>query len=349
MLLGILATVLLGALAFWWGMRIGQLLLKQGATANDLFKGKASFSLLFLGLYFLFILLALNIPQAQAFPIELRIYGMRITWTILRVTLLGMCGVAFTVSWHTARLQILAVLLVGGLGLSGFFAAENYFLSPIYTTLQDNLQPNGVFQQTSASSCAPSALATILRRWGLPATESEVARLAGTSRLGTSMPQLIEAARALAMDGLELSPTWEQMQRINRPGVLATWLFYLHGKAAHATALIALDDTTATIADPAFGKIYQVNRQQFDRLWRRQYVPIFRPADLTVTPTEVASYLHQLGFLPNSSDGLPSPSRLEAAIQQFQQVIGVKATGELTPETVLLLTGPFLRGVPTLQ
>jgi predicted double-glycine peptidase len=357
MSLGILASLLLGALTFWWGVRFGRLLLRKGATADDLFKGKNSVSLAFLGLYVLLIVLALYLPQLQALPLAVRVYGMQVTWTILRIALLGMCGVAFIVSWKTARIQVIAVVLMGLLGLVSFTAAESYFLAPIHSSLRDNLRPNGVFQQTSSSSCAPAALATILRRWGLDANESSVARLAHTSRLGTSMPQLIVAAHGFGMDGLELSPTWEQMRRINRPGVLATWLYSQdRGRDAHATALLGLSKDTATIADPAFGKIYEVNRAQFDRIWRRQYVPIFRPTDTLIDPAKAVEYLQKLGFLnqPTASQAnlARNPvdvSALTIAVQRFQLAFGLKTTGQLDPETVLMLTGPFLEGVPTLN
>ncbi|MBE9177352.1 peptidoglycan-binding protein [Oculatella sp. LEGE 06141] len=336
-------TILLGALLFRWGMRFGRLMLRKGATANDLFKGKASVSLAFLGLYFSLLLLALYVPQFQGLPLEWRVYGMRVTWTILRVTLLGFCGVAFMVSWKTARSQVVAVALIGLIGLGGFTAAETYFLAPIYASLNDNLQPNGVFRQTSNSSCAPAALATVLRLWDFDATESEVARFAGTSRLGTSMPQLIVAAQAMGMDGVELFPTWEQMQQVNRPGVLATWLYSETGRAPHAVALIGLKDNTATIADPAFGRIFQIDRTQFERIWRKEYVPIFRPEEGGLIQSQATDYLRQLGFLNRPSDSL------NAAVQRFQQASGLRVNGELDAPTVLLLSGPFLSQVPTLE
>ncbi len=343
MLLEIIATLSLGGLFFRWGLRFGRLMLRKGATANDLFKGKTSLSLLFLGLYIGLIVLALNVPQMQFLPVEWRVYGMRITWTIMRVVLLGFCGLAYIVSWQTARLQVVAVALIGVLGLAGFSASEDYFLAPIYTWLHDNLQPNGVYKQTSMSSCAPSALATVLRLWHIDATESGVARLAGTSRLGTSMPQLIVAARELGMDGLELSPTWEQMQRINRPGVLGVWLIDGARKLPHAVALLAMNNELVAIGDPALGKIYTLNQAQFAQIWRQQYVPIFRESDRFVTRQQAADYLLRLGY-PSASS-----RNLQDAVRRFQTAIGMKATGELDSQTVLLLTGPFLAGVPTLM
>lgn len=343
MLLETIATILFGSLLFFLGMRLGQVLVRQGSTANDLFKGRPLLSLAFLGCYFGLLLLALNVPQMQILPLTWRVYGMQVTWTVMRVLLLGACGVAFTVSWYTSRIQVLAVVLIGLLGVGGFSSVEAYFLAPIHATLEDNLLPNGVFKQTSNSSCAPAALATTLRRWGLDATESEVARLAGTSRLGTSMPQLIVAAHAMGMDGMELSPTWAQMQQINRIGVLGVWLFNGARKLPHAVALLSLNDDVATIADPARGRIFHLGHAEFDLVWRHQYVPIFRPADTFLTNAQAADYLYRLGYLTQPS------GNLHRAVQQFQRVMGVKADGRLNPQTVLLLSGPFLTEVPTLD
>lgn len=334
-----IATFLLGGLLFWGGMRLGRILLRQGATANDLFKGKNTLSLLFLGLYVALIVLALNVPQMQVLPIEWRIYGMQATWTILRVALLGFCGLAFIVSWKTARIQVIAVALLGVLGICGFSGSEAYFLAPIYADLNDNLQPNGVFKQTSMSSCAPSALATVLRRWQLNATESSVAKAAGTSRLGTSMPQLIVAARAVGMDGVELSSSWEQIRQINRPGVLGVWLFDGPRKLPHAVALLGMTDDRIIIGDPARGRIYALDRAQFAEIWRQQYVPIYRRGAIGLTRQQTSDYLRRLGY---STIDLPN------AIRQFQQANGIQLTGYLDAQTALMMMGPFLDQVPTL-
>ncbi|MCU0569182.1 MAG: cysteine peptidase family C39 domain-containing protein [Oculatellaceae cyanobacterium Prado106] len=353
MALETIATLILGGLAFWWGMRLGRVLLRRGATANDLFKGKTSVSLLFLGLYVALMALALHVPQLQALPLAWRVSGMQVTWTILRIILLGFCGLTFVVSWKTARLQVVAIALIGILGLTAFTAAERYFLAPIYPYLEDNLQPNGIYEQTSNSSCAPSALATVLHRWGLKETESSMARLAGTSLLGTSMPQLAVATKAIGMDAIELSPTWEQMQRINRPGVLSTWLYSEGGRDHHAVALVALTKDSATVADPAFGKYFQVSRQQFDRIWRNEYLAVFRPQDIVLTAQQTADFLARSNYFPESSgvrgNGAGDHTTLTAAIRQFQKDMGIPATGVVNPLTALLLTGPFLTQVPTLN
>ena len=333
-------TLVLGSVLLVWGMRFGKVLVRSGVTANDLFKGRNAIALLFLGFYFGLLLLALNLPQMPVLPIEWRVHGMRVTWTLLRVMLMGVCGIGLTISWQTARSQVIAVILIGCLGLAGFTGAESYFLAPIYADLVDNLQPNGVFRQTSNSSCAPAALATVLRRWGMDATESSVAREADTSRLGTSMPQLIVAARALGVQGIELSPTWEQMQQINRPGVLAVWLFDGLRKLPHAVALLGMNDSVATIGDPARGRIFYLDRATFAQIWREEYVPIFRATDILLTDKQAIDYLSRLGY--KSGD-------LKADIERFQADKKMKVSGKLDRMTELMLSGPFLEGVPRLK
>jgi len=332
--------LVLGSVLLVWGMRFGRVLVRSGVTANDLFKGRNAIALLFLGFYFGLLLLALNLPQMPVLPIEWRVHGMRVTWTLLRVMLMGVCGIGLTISWQTARSQVIAVILIGLLGLGGFTGAEAYFMAPIYADLVDNLRPNGVFRQTSNSSCAPAALATVLRRWGMNATESSVAREAGTSRLGTSMPQLIVAARALGMQGIELTPSWEQMQQINRPGVLAVWLFDGPRKLPHAVALLGMNDSIAAIGDPARGKIFYLDRPTFAKIWREQYVPIFRTGDILLTDKQAINYLSKLGY---NSGNLP------ADIEGFQKDKKSKVSGKLDRMTELMLSGPFLEGVPRLD
>lgn len=336
----ILVTLVLGSVLFVWGMRFGRVLVRSSVTEEDLFKGRNSIALLFLGFYIALLLLALNLPQMPALPIEWRVHGMRVTWTLLRVMLMGVCGIGFSISWLTARSQVIAVILIGCLGLAGFTSAESYFMAPIYADLVDNLRPNGVFRQTSNSSCAPAALATVLRKWGMNATESSVARLARTSRLGTSMPQLIIAARALGMQGIELSPTWEQMQQINRPGILAVWLFDGPRKLPHAVALLGMNDNVAVIGDPARGRIFYLDRSIFARIWREQYVPIFRSANILLTDKQAINYLNKWGY---NSGNLP------ADIERFQKDKKLKISGKLDRMTELMLSGPFLEDVPRLD
>lgn len=48
-------------------------------------------------------------------------------------------------------------------------------------------------------------------------------------------------------------------------------------------------------------------------------------------------------------DKIQGEAELESAIKRWQKNVGLQVTGKLDPPTVLLLSGSFLEGVPTLK
>jgi predicted double-glycine peptidase len=330
-----IATILFGTLAFIWGGRLGRVMVHKGATANDLFKGNQAIVLLVLGLYLGLVALAVNLPQWSGFPLEWRAYGLRVTWTVIRVLLLGVCGLGAMVCWRTARVQVSMVAIVGVFGLILFTGVESYFLSPIYGSLRNDLRPNGIYRQTSNSSCAAAALATLLRDWQVPlVSESAIAKHAQTSRLGTTMPQVIAAAQKFGFDGMELKLTWDQLLRLNRPGILAVWGDPERQRDPHAMVLMAMDKTIAIVADPAAGHFFTYSIQEFDRLWRREFVPIFQTGEMDLAPDQVTARLKQQGY---------------KQLRQFQQEMGLKITGKSDRATALYLSGRSNRDQPGLD
>jgi predicted double-glycine peptidase len=341
MLVEFVATVLLGILCWQMGHRLGQWMLRRGATANDLFKGSKVLVVVVLLFYLGVLVVAVNLPQWQGLPLAWRVYGMQVSWTIVRVLLLGACGLGYAICRKTARNQLVYVAIVGVLGLVCFTVAEGFFIAPIHGQLTNHLKPNGVYRQSSDSSCAPAALATLLYRWNLPqATESTVARLAGTSRMGTSMPQILRAARSFGMDGQEMSPTWEQIRQINRPGILSIWQISGLRRLPHAVALMAMTADKAIVADPASGKYIVWNRQEFNRVWRQEFLPIYRSGEADLSWTQAQDYLQKLGYRNQDTPN---------AVRLFQAESSLKTTGKLDVPTVLMLTGKSLKQVPTLN
>jgi predicted double-glycine peptidase len=334
-------SLALGSLFFYIGMKIGRMMLLKGATANDLFRGKEWMAIGFIAFYLLLLLVAVNLPQYQNFPLQWRVYGMQGSWILIRSLFLGAIGCAVMIGWRTARVQLGMIAVVGAIGLFCFTAAERHFLSPIYKDLTNNLQLNRIFKQTSSSSCAPAALATLLQRWGLKlATESTVAKAAGTSLMGTTMPQAIQAAQAFGLTGLELKPSWEQMQRINRPGLLAVWQVTATGrKLPHAVALMALDEKNAVVADPATGRYDLMSRAEFKAIWRDEYIPIFRSTEIAFSEQQAIEYLTKLKYVGSFKE----------RIKAFQSDLGIQSTGSLDSATTLMLMGKFLQDAPTLN
>ena len=130
------------------------------------------------------------------------------------------------------------------------------------------------------------------------------------------------------------------MQQINRPGVLAVWLFDGHRKLPHAVALLGMNVSIAAIGDPARGKIFYLDRPTFAKIWREQYVPIFRAGDILLTDKQAIDYLSKLGY--NSGN-------LQADIERFQKTKNLKVSGKLDRMTELMLSGNFLDNVPRLD
>jgi hypothetical protein len=59
---------------------------------------------------------------------------------------------------------------------------------------------------------------------------------------------------------------------------------------------LGINNSIATIADPARGRIFYLDRATFAQIWREQYVPIFHPAEILLTNKQAIDYLSKLGY-----------------------------------------------------
>ena len=269
----VVADILFSSVLFALGLMVGA----RGLKLCPSFRRKTHLLLWLVGIYVFLAVVLLHGPHVKTWPLEWRLYGLDSMWRIMRALLLGACGVAIALSEKNARRQVVAIAVIGAIGVGGFWGLEQYLMTPIYPSLDPAPSTRSVVKQTSDSSCAPAALATVLNQWHMEASEAEIAKLAQTSRMGTSMPHLIFAAQQLGMEGLELEPSWEIMQRINRPGVLSVWVQDGDRRLPHAVALLGMSHKTALIADPASGKAFHLSRRELESVWRHEYMPIFRP------------------------------------------------------------------------
>gem|GEM_PF-4605818 len=73
--------------------------------------------------------------------------------------------------------------------------------------LEELLKQN-IVKQSTTYNCGPAALATVIKAQGVPCTEMEIAKMAGTDESGTSMYGLIQAARKKAWRRLECVWDW---------------------------------------------------------------------------------------------------------------------------------------------
>ena len=143
-----------------------------------------------------------------------------------------------------------------------WFAFEGATLRQLNGATRD-----GVVIQTEPYTCVPAAVATVLRRWGVEATEGEVAYRLRTAFQGTHPARIPRTVRVLGQEhGLRariLSTTLDELARLDRPAILLGW----SGSIRHAVALLELDDTHIAIGDPLSGAA-RLPRQEFERHFR---------------------------------------------------------------------------------
>jgi hypothetical protein len=161
--------------------------------------------------------------------------------------------------WKKARphrRQTLQWAMSGLLGL-GFLGGMLWARTVINEQRRMTLElvwPPSVFQkQETLQTCGPAALAAICRHYGLPATEAEIAHLAGTTSAGTSMLGLQSAARAkgLAAEGMRM--TLASLPNAPRPCLL----FFRPGHFAVLTGVGRLPNGHGELfylADPSLGQ-----------------------------------------------------------------------------------------------
>ena len=324
-----------------------------------------------IGVYVFLLVVIAHVPQLNFLPIEWQSQSIKITWMMMRVMLLCGCVTAIVLRQNSVRTHVILTTLIGIIGFWGIWGLEHYLLAPIHPTLDHQPKPNQIVKQTSSSSCAPAALVTVLNQWNIYTSEADIAKLAHTSRVGTSMPQLILAARHLGLDGVVIQPSWETMTLINRPGILSVWVNDGDRRLPHAVALLGMSHDSAIIADPADGQAFQIKRKALEKIWRHEYLPIFKPEDIVLSEQQVVEYLvqqqaletyrtshHKRQFLRTSSIGWTfsgwqyrndTSNAIAHDLHQFQrQLRGIKATGQLDPRTMLALQGPFIQDSPTL-
>lgn len=115
-------------------------------------------------------------------------------------------------------------------------------------------------RQTTARTCGPAALATLCQYRGIPATEAEIARLAGTTARGTSMWGLLRAAeqKGLAAEACRL--TLGELRHAPKPALLFL-------RPGHFVLVTETGTDGVTVLDPSIGK-RRLTPDELQRQWR---------------------------------------------------------------------------------
>jgi len=202
----------------------------------------------------------------------------------------GVGGATVVLAW-VAQLLLGAAWDVPGRRMSGNFLVALAVLAgvliavavcgPLWWRFGDQtawsrtVNEQGMLQQSSGATCGPAAAVMLLARHGIPATEGEMAYLAGTSPFGSDAPGLV---RALQRKAGPLG--WRVV--LSRPSydeAISEVPFLAHiagSMVGHAVLVDAMTPSGVILADPAYGQWRTLWREEFEREWDRTAIRLVR-------------------------------------------------------------------------
>lgn len=153
---------------------------------------------------------------------------------------------------EVVRRRLPARTLVPALTLAGLFVPYmKPLLSPLDRSTLRAACPDGFCLQSSASTCGPASVASILRLFDVNETEATLAREAFTSSGGTESWYL---ARAVRRRGL--SARWVMTAPpVGALPVPAVAGVVLPGGAGHFIAVLGENDSSYVLNDPMYGRV----------------------------------------------------------------------------------------------
>jgi len=122
---------------------------------------------------------------------------------------------------------------------------------------------SATLRQSKSFTCGPAAAAALLRAWGIPAQEGELAYAARTSFRGTELPRLASAVREFGrlkpLTVRILSTQLDELRELDRPAILVV---RKEGRP-HTVTLLRAADGLFVLADPGVGTC-QLDEQEFE-------------------------------------------------------------------------------------
>lgn len=206
----------------------------------------------------------------ETFPFLCPIAASRLRFVLLAF------AVTLGLTTPLSQLRSMASRMVTCLVMSFFIAilVTLPFLGPALirselTASETRIDIDGVCRQSQPFTCGPAAAVTALNRFGVDATEGDLAVAARTSPLiGTSPWDLYKTLKSdYSSEGIDYS--FLHMNSIDQLPSDAILLAVVRDAPTtdHCVAVLAVNENTVTVADPMAGLIY-MPRSSFTLLWR---------------------------------------------------------------------------------
>lgn len=206
----------------------------------------------------------------QRLPLSWQRNVQRLAWNVILPplsTLMGwMCGLAV---FRKDRQSGFLLRSVGVLGVLLAFLCVRAN-SEIHSQLFEKRSPDGSILQSHSVSCVPASMANALRIHGVEVSEQQVARIVGSTNLGTSVGAMRYGFDRLRCDFRTLTREHSDISRVQGPAVLivdhpAT------GGESHAVLYVGVVGERIELIDPLQGRCF-VDVDRFGHFWHGQGV-----------------------------------------------------------------------------
>jgi hypothetical protein len=133
-----------------------------------------------------------------------------------------------------------------------------YYFQPVDKFLGKPKIVEEIVLQTTDYTCAPAAIATLVRKLNLDQNifEADVVKLTKTKRFGTTLIGEIRAMKKLGLNpNYQVNLTVDDLVKINKPALLIVDVVVRNKKIPHAVALLSVNKKSKylAIANPLYG------------------------------------------------------------------------------------------------
>lgn len=149
-------------------------------------------------------------------------------------------------------------------------AASYLLYQTVYDRIADYDQAgflNDICLQSTGYTCAPASCATVLKKFGITATEKEMTELCVTQRLGTGYINVVRGLRLKLGDSWRVEierPAADRLAEIPRPFLTN---IYLEGAVLHMVSVCDVGSSEVKFADTLVGRMRKMKFAQFVSCW----------------------------------------------------------------------------------
>lgn len=156
---------------------------------------------------------------------------------------------------HTMRQRLAiyyGVLLPAAMFLLVLVSHSHWLLRHYFQSSPVRVAPDGFLLQSTGYSCSPTAMANLMRLYGVPSTEGEMAMAMEMQLTGSGQEEIARGFASQGWEYYDTMTTFPELLANNRPCLVTVRLPEYH-MILHSCALLAITDTLVQFADPLRG------------------------------------------------------------------------------------------------